>query len=146
MKNRAIAVSILSVLFLLAAATPGQAQQPLRVKIPFAFVADKVALPAGEYLVQPARDGSPALLVQRIDSRAGAAAIVMTNPAQASDWKSQSCLVFRAYGERYFLSEMWTAGSRSGRKFHTSPIEKELAKNQTSHEVILMASLQEPKR
>jgi hypothetical protein len=146
MKNRAIGVSILSVLFLLAAATPGQAQQPLRVKIPFAFVADKVALPAGEYLVQPARDGSPALLVQRIDSRAGSAAIVMTNPAQASDWKSKSCLVFRAYGERYFLSEMWTAGSGSGRQFHTSPIEKELAKNQTSHEVILMASLEEPNR
>jgi len=146
MKNRAIAVSILSVLFLLAAATPGQAQQPLRVKIPFAFVADKVALPAGEYLVQPARDGSPALIVQRIDTRAGSAAIVMTNPAQASDWKSQSCLVFRAYGDRYFLSEMWTAGSPSGRQFHTSPIEKELAKNQTSQEVILLASLQEPNR
>ncbi len=142
MKKRAIAVSILSVLFLLAAATPGQAQQPLRVKIPFAFVADKVALPAGEYLVQPARDGSPAMIVQRIDVRAGSAAILMTNAAQANDWKSQSSLVFRVYGERYFLSEMWTAGERRGRQFRTSPIEKELAKNETSHEVILMASLQ----
>jgi len=142
MKKRAIAVSILSVLFLLAAATPGQAQQPLRVKIPFAFVADKVALPAGEYLVQPARDGSPAMIVQRIDVRAGSAAILMTNAAQANDWMSQSSLVFRVYGERYFLSEMWTAGERRGRQFRTSPIEKELAKNETSHEVILMASLQ----
>ena len=142
MKKRAIAVSILSVLFLLAAATPGQAQQPLRVKIPFAFVADKVALPAGEYIVQPARDGSPAMIVQRIDVRAGSAAILMTNAAQANDWKSQSSLVFRVYGERYFLSEMWTAGERRGRQFRTSPIEKELAKNETSHEVILMASLQ----
>jgi hypothetical protein len=146
MKKRAIAVSILSVLFLLAAATPGQAQQPLRVKIPFAFVADKVALPAGEYLVQPARDGSPALIVQRIDGRGRSAAILMTNPVEKRDWKSKSCLVFRSYGERYFLSEMWTAGARSGRQFHTSPIEKELAKNETAHEVILMASLQEPKR
>jgi hypothetical protein len=142
MRKHTIAVSILSVLFLLAAATPGQAQQPLRVKIPFAFVADKVALPAGEYLVQPARDGSPAMIVQRIDVRAGSAAILMTNPAQANDSKSQSSLVFRVYGERYFLSEMWTAGERRGRQFRTSPIEKELAKNETSHEVILMASLQ----
>ena len=142
MRKHTIAVSILSVLFLLAAATPGQAQQPLRVKIPFAFVADKVALPAGEYLVQPARDGSPAMIVQRIDVRAGSAAILMTNAAQANDWMSQSSLVFRVYGERYFLSEMWTAGERRGRQFRTSPIEKELAKNETSHEVILMASLQ----
>jgi hypothetical protein len=146
MKTRAIAVSIVLGLFLIAAAAPAQAQQPLRVKIPFAFVADKVTLPAGEYLVQPVRDGSPALIVRRIDSRAGSAAIVMSDAAQASDWQSQSCLVFRSYGERYFLSEMWTSGARSGRRFHTSPTEKQLAKNETSHEVILLASLQEPHR
>ncbi len=146
MRNHAIAVSILSGLFLLAAATPGQAQQPLRVKIPFDFVADKVTLPAGEYTVQPSRDGSPALIVQSIDGRAGAAAIVLTNAVEANDWKSKNGLIFRAYGERYFLSEMWTAGARRGRQFRTSPIERELAKNETSHEVILMASLQEPKR
>ena len=48
MKKHAIAVSIMLGLFLLAAAVPGQAQQTLRVKIPFDFVANQTALPAGE--------------------------------------------------------------------------------------------------
>ena len=146
MKKRYFAVSILLGLFLLAAAAPGQAQQPLRVKIPFAFVADKVSLPAGEYMVQPARFGSSVLIVQRIDSHPGEAAMVTTYAAAANDWKSESCLVFRVYDNRYFLSEMWTSGTRTGRQLLTSPIEKELAKNETSHQVILLASLQANKR
>jgi len=145
MKKHAFAVSILLGLFLLAAAAPGQAQQPLRVKIPFDFVADKVSLPAGEYIVQPSAQGSPALLVQRIDGREAAAAVLMSHPADANAQKRELCLVFRVYGERYFLSEAWTDGASGGRKFHTSPAQKQLAKNETSHEVILLASLREPK-
>ncbi len=142
MKTRAIAISIFLGLFLLAATAPVQAQQPLRVKIPFNFVADNVSLPAGEYSVQAARDGSPALILQRIDGRGNQAAIVMTHSATASDTKSQSSLVFRVYAEGYFLSEMWTAGNSSGRQLPTSRIEKELAKNETPHDIILVATLQ----
>jgi hypothetical protein len=146
MRKRYLAVSIVLGLFLLAAATPNQAQQPLRVKIPFAFVADKVSLPAGEYIVQLVRSDSPVMIVQRIDKDKREAVMVMTHAAAANDWKSESCLVFRVYDNRYFLSETWTAGTRSGRQLLTSPIEKELAKNETSHQVILLASLQAPKR
>jgi hypothetical protein len=146
MKKHYIAGSILLGLFLLAAAAPGQAQQPLRVKIPFGFVADKVSLPAGEYMIQPARFGSSVLIVQRIGSHRGEAAMVTTHAASANNWKSESCLVFRVYDNRYFLSEMWTAGTSTGRQLLTSPIEKELAKNETSHQLILLASLQAPKR
>jgi hypothetical protein len=141
MNTRAIAVSILLGLFLLAATAPVQAQQPLRVKIPFAFVADKVTLPAGEYTVQPVRDGSPALILQRIDGRGNDTAIVLTHAAESSNYKPQSCLVFRVYGEGYFLSQMWIGGNTSGRQLSTSPIEKQLARNETSHEVVLVASL-----
>jgi len=140
MKTRAIAVSIVLGLFLLAASAPSQAQQPLRVKIPFAFVADNTTLPAGEYMVQPATDGSPALILQRIDGLGNAAAIVLTHSVETNKLKSDSCLVFRVYGEGYFLSEMWTVGNRSGRQLRTSHIEKQLAKNETSHEVVLVAS------
>jgi hypothetical protein len=140
MKTRAIAVSIVLGLFLLAASAPSQAQQPLRVKIPFAFVADNTTLPAGEYTVQPARDGSPALILQRIDGRGNDSVIVMTHPAEANSPKVQSSLVFHVYAEGYFLSQMWTVGNTSGRQLRTSRIEKQLAKNETSHEVVLVAS------
>lgn len=141
MKTRAIAISIFLGLFLLAATAPVQAQQPLRVKIPFAFVAASVTLPAGEYSVQPARDGSPALILHRIDGLGKDSAIVMTNAAEASTAKSHSSLLFRVYGEGYFLSEVWTAGDRYGRQLRTSPIEKQLAKNDMPHDIILVATL-----
>jgi hypothetical protein len=146
MKVRALAVSVLLGLFLLAAAAPGQAQQPLRVKIPFDFVADKAALPAGEYVIQPSGLGSPALIVKRIDGPNRTVTTMMTHSVEANDQKPETCLVFRAYGDRYFLSEMWAGGARSGRQLYPSHIQKELAKNEISHEVILQAQLQGPKR
>ena len=144
MKNRALAVSILLGLFLLAAAAPGQAQQPLRVKIPFDFVADKTELPAGDYVVKPSGLASPAWIIQRVDDPKGTLATTMTHSVEANNRKSETCLVFRAYGDRYFLSEMWVAGS--GRQLYPSHMQKELAKNQISREVILQAKLQGPKR
>jgi hypothetical protein len=139
MKKHSIAVSILLGLFLLAAAAPGQAQQSLRVKIPFDFVANQTALPAGEYLVQPSGLASPALIVKRTDGGKPAVATMMSQSVDANGGRQESCLVVRVYGDRYFLSEMWIGGSVSGRQFPISRIEKELAKNETSHEVILLA-------
>jgi hypothetical protein len=141
MKTRAIIISIFLGLLLLAATAPVQAQEPVRVKIPFAFVAGQAALPAGEYSVTPAGDGSSAMVLRRIDGLGNDAAIVLTNSAEVSTPKSKTCLVFRVYGEGYFLSQMWTAGNTSGRQLRISPIEKRLAKNETSHEVVLVASL-----
>ena len=64
---------------------------------------------------------------------------MMSQSVDANGGKHESCLVFRVYGGRYFLSEMWIGGSVSGRQFPISHLEKELAKNETSHEVILLA-------
>jgi len=139
MKKHAIAVSILLGLFLLAAAVPGQAQQSLRVKIPFDFVANKTALPAGEYIVEPSAFSSPALIVKRMDGHKPAVATMMGQSVDANGGKHGTCLVFRVYGDRYFLSEMWIGGSVSGRQFPISQLEKEIAKNETSHQVILLA-------
>jgi hypothetical protein len=142
MKTRAIVISIFLGLLLLAATAPVQAQQSFRVKVPFNFVAGQVSLPAGEYRVQRAADGSPAMVLQRIDGLGNDAAIVITNSAEASTPKSHSSLVFRVYGEGYFLSQVWSAGDTNGRQLPTSPVEKELAKNETPHEIVLVASLQ----
>lgn len=143
MKNRALAVSLLLGPFLLAAAAPGQAQQPLRVKIPFDFVADKTTMPAGDYVVKPSGLDSPGLIIQRVDDSKGTVVTTMTHSVEANR-KSETCLVFRVYGDQYFLSEMWLAGS--GRQLYPSRMQMELAKNEASHEVILQAKLQGPKR
>ena len=65
-------------------------------------------------------------------------------PAVASEPKTESKLIFNRYGDRYFLSQVWTAGNSSGRQLLKSDREKEMAqvaKNETKGQVTLIASL-----
>ena len=144
MKKSIFAIAILVGLFVAAVAGPAQAQQSFRVQVPFAFVANAVTLPAGEYDIQRQANGGVALLI--LSKNSGPSAIVMTNAIQSKDWQPETCLVFHRYGNRYFLSQVWTAGDRRGREIYKSPAEKELAKNETPSEVTLLALLTTPKQ
>ncbi len=125
MKTRAFVTATLFVLSIIAAAQVAQADEPMTVNIPFAFVAGNATLPAGEYRVQKL-DGNPAVVLIRC-SGASAAAMVMSNAAQAKETQTQSKLVFNRYGNRYFLSQVWAAGSIRGRQLLKSSREKEIS-------------------
>jgi len=142
MKKQALVMATLFVLSFLVAAQVVQADEPMLVNIPFAFVAGNVTLPAGEYRVQKL-DKNPAVVLIRC-SDASAAAMVMSNAAQAKETQTQSKLVFNRYGNRYFLSQIWAAGSIRGRQLLKSSREKEisqLARIETKSEVTLVARL-----
>jgi hypothetical protein len=142
MKTRAFVTATLFVLSFLVAAQVVQADEPMLVNIPFAFVAGNVTLPAGEYRVQKL-DRNPAVVLIRC-SDTSAAAMVMSNAAQAKETQTQSKLVFNRYGNRYFLSQVWTSGSIRGRQLLKSSREKEisqLARIETKSEVTLVARL-----
>ena len=144
MKKLTFAIAALLGLLLVGAVGSAQAQQSIRVNIPFAFMADKAALPAGEYLVQrPAIGGPRVLMLQRVDG--SAAAIVPAMSVQANDWQTETYLVFHRFGDSYFLSQIWTEGNKSGLQLYKSPREKELARNETPGEVTLLARLSAPK-
>lgn len=100
-------------------------QQALLVKIPFAFTAGRMALPAGEYRLQKSAHNSPALSIQRTDE--SAATSISCFAARANTPQTQSKLVFRRYGSRYFLSNVWTAGSSLGHELPQSAKERELS-------------------
>ena len=141
-----ITITGMLTLALMAATETARAQEPLLVNIPFAFTAARVALPAGEYRVQKAAYQSSALLIQRTDQ--GAASMVMSFAAEAKAQKAESKLVFRRYGNRYFLSEIWIAGSARGRELPKSPQEKEqalAAHNEMPETVTIVARLIVPK-
>src|SRR5713226_9571309 len=142
MKNRTFVTATLCVLSLIVAAQAVKADEPMLVNIPFAFAAGNVTLPAGEYRVQKL-DGNSAVLLIRC-SDASAEAMVITSAAQAKELQSQSKLVFNRYDNRYFLSQVWTAGSIRGRQLSKSPQEKELAQTarlETKGEIMLVARL-----
>jgi hypothetical protein len=147
MKKRLFVMTSLLVLSILAASRVARAQENMVVNVPFAFVAGQAALPAGEYRINISF-GSPSLLLTPVDNP-GASAIVVTMPTQANEPSSDSKLVFHRYGNRYFLSECWRAGSSSGRQLRKSEREKEIAlaaSIKTPEQVTLTARLNPPQR
>ncbi len=142
MKKRAFVTVTLFVLSIIVAAQVVQADQLMLVNIPFSFVAGNVTLPAGEYRVQKLDRNSGVLLINR--SNPGAAVMVVTHAAQAKELQRESKLVFNQYGNRYFLSQVWSAGSIRGRQLLKSPQEKEIsqiARIETKTEFTLVARL-----
>lgn len=142
MKKAFFRIAIMLALAFMAASQAVRAQQPLLVNIPFEFTAGTMVLPAGEYRVQKAADYSSTLLIQRTDR---SAAILTQSFATASSApQTQSKLIFHRYGNRYFLSQVWIAGSERGRELPKSDKEKEqamAARNEAPDQVTIVARL-----
>ena len=142
MKTRALVMAGMMALTVMASTRVARAQEPLVVNVPFDFVAGNTNLPAGEYSVQVWAPTHTLILISRRDSTTSA--FIATNPAVASEPKTESKLIFNRYGDRYFLSQVWTAGNSSGRQLLKSDREKEMAqvaKNETQGQVTLVAGL-----
>ena len=142
MKKRALIMAGLAVLAILASTRVAQAQDSIVVNIPFDFAAGNAKLPAGEYTVKMVGPTSSLLLISRTDP--GESAFVPSNAASAADIQTETRLIFNRYGERYFLSQVWTAGNRMGRQLLKSEREKEMAetaRNDDQSRIVLAASL-----
>jgi len=142
MKTRALVMAGLTALAVMSSTRVAQAQESLLVNIPFDFVAGNQTLPAGDYSVQASGPERTLILIDRKDP--AASAIINSNAVVANEIQSQSKLVFNRYGDRYFLSQVWTAGNSRGRQLLKSGREKEMAqvaKIEAQGQVILVASL-----
>jgi hypothetical protein len=141
MKKHALTlVGVLSLLLAAGSAWTQISAPALRAHIPFNFVVDKQALPAGEYTIAPMGTGGNALLIRDRDGKAKA--LVVTNNCESLNPADKSKLVFRRYGtDRYFLSQVWVAGNDTGRQLPKSAHESEVAMDLHSTDVIVLASL-----
>jgi hypothetical protein len=126
MKRQAIMVlTTLSLLVMLTApSVNGQSDMHLNVNIPFEFSVGKAILPAGEYTVRYGAQGL--LVIQSVDRRLSQ--VFMTNSTQASATRDRSSLVFHQYGDRYFLSAIWTEGDYIGHELRKPHAELELVR------------------
>jgi len=146
MKKQFFRISGFLVLAALAATQVTRAQERIIVNVPFEFTAGDAKLSAGEYTVGKNSSDSPVLLIARTDR--SEAILVPSNAAQANEAQSDSKLVFHKYGDRYFLAQVWTAGSARGRELMKSAAEKEIslsARIEKPEQVTLYASLISPK-
>jgi hypothetical protein len=136
MKKHLIALVGVSLLL----ATVSAYAETIRVKanVPFSFIVNRDTLPAGEYSLESIGMG-PSLLIQNADMKSRT--IVNPNRCEAASASKQTKLVFRKYGNRYFLSQVWLEGAKSGQEFARSKREAEVAKDFSMQEVVLTASL-----
>jgi hypothetical protein len=107
----------------------------LTVSVPFNFTMGAKALPAADYRVTISGD------VVHLDTEAGDAHMVSIGIALGMDGKYvQPKLVFKQYGDRFVLSQVWNGGDR-GNELPKSAIERELsAKSERPTPVTLLAS------
>ena len=105
----------------------------MRATIPFTFRAGETVMPAGDYTIRY-RDHQ---LVLRKEG-SGPSVILLTNAASRANVPNDARLSFNRYGERYFLSSVWTSDSRDGREILRGRAEKELAR-QTLRESVGIA-------
>jgi hypothetical protein len=141
-RKRALLMAVVMALTILASTRVASAQQLMVVNIPFDFAVGNKTLPAGEYSVKDSPALNTLLLLDREDPAQGA--FLPTLSVDAREIQSESKLVFNRYGNRYFLSQVWSAGRSGGRQLSMSDREKEMAqvaKLETQGQVTLVASL-----
>ena len=112
-----------SVTALLAVAT-AFAQDLTKATIPFDFTVGRTNMTAGAYTVRSIVPGT----IQLVRDDHKASVIALTNGVQARKTPAGSSLVFTRYGNSYFLSRVWTAGSSTGRELPKSKLEIEVAR------------------
>lgn len=98
---------------------------PVRVAVPFDFIVGDQRLPAGEYRVSILNDSALQLL--RTDGST-VANVVTTYVSGRPNQDSTPRLVFHRYGDRRFLSQVWTGEVNMGHELLTSASELEYAR------------------
>ena len=118
--KKLIMLSVLGVLTSVSA--HAQAGKQFTVTIPFNFYVAGKTLPAGQYHVGRSTEDSVGLVLQGTDGRTGV--FVLTRGIQTAEVQQQSRLVFRRYGDQYFLGEVWISARRNGRELPNSRKER----------------------
>ena len=120
--TRAFAIIIAAVILGAAPLVSAQTAERLVINVPFDFVAGGEQFPAGRYVVRRVTpDNERALFIQSEDGRV--TATLLTNSSGAPGDAAK--LLFRQYGDRYFLAGVRLAGAAGGREVPESKQERD---------------------
>jgi hypothetical protein len=111
----------------------------MKVNVPFNFIVSGATLPSGEYTIQGLGIAGNAISIRSEDKTAKS--LVLASRCESRKTPEQSKLVFHKYGDRYFLAQIWMAGNDAGHELPLSRREREVARDYTLQEVVLVASL-----
>jgi hypothetical protein len=108
------------------AVVPAHSQRGgVQANIPCNFAVAGKTFPAGEYMMIAA---SHQVRVEAANGRI--IAVVLANDISDGSAGVNGRIIFHCYGERCFLSELWSPNQENGRRLLTSRTEAELAKEE----------------
>jgi hypothetical protein len=98
-----------------------------KAKIPFDFSVNNKTFPAGVYSVT--RVNAEKIMLRLSSEDGGEAINIITNPVQAKESPKTAKLIFRRYGETYFLSQIWESDEILGRQLLKSRTERSIERD-----------------
>jgi len=128
-----------------ALTTKAQSTYGVRANVPFEFNVGDKTLPAGKISAREMSANSGALAISNLDKSQHA--IRIAHAMATSKQTDRGKLVFRKYGNRYYLAQVWIPGYNP-LELMKSKIERALeretmlAKNSTPELVTILADLQ----
>ncbi len=122
-RNLARAAVLASLVLGIVVPSLAQQSRTIKVNVPFNFIVENDRMPAGAYTIQ--RIAAGRLLVRRDDSKS--AVSVLALPTQAKAAGDETRIVFRRYGNEYFLYRIWTPGLEVGWEIFQGKLETELS-------------------
>jgi hypothetical protein len=137
MNNIRLASLFVAALFMGSLAQAQQAH--VKASVPFSFVAGNITYLAGEYEIQRVSDNLPALRIEST-GEVREATMVLSNSCSSNKPSETSKLVFHRVGDTYFLYQIWTQGSLTGREFPVSKREIKMASNQSKTDLVIVAA------
>jgi hypothetical protein len=107
-----------------AAVANGQGGEKLIAQVPFDFVVGDKTLASGQYRVQAVNSAGDALSIRSAAAKDQALCLTDGTGRAKDANKSEARLVFHRYGNKYFLSQVWMAGSSVGREMRKTAQER----------------------
>ena len=109
-------------------------------QVPFEFMVANKTVPAGEYVVQALTMDGNTLVIRNTEAKVGL--LSRSSQSEGKQDASNYALVFKHYGDRYFLSGIKLEGSKITYRLPESKVEAELrSQNASATEETLLASL-----
>jgi hypothetical protein len=141
MKNKNVYGTLMIIALALLVSVPiTQAQARERANVPFDYSLNQKTMPAGSYEISSV--GGSTLAVRNLKT-GNASLVIESMRVQASQAAGtpHAKLVFRKYGDQYFLAEIWDGQSNTGIALHESKREQELklARDTNQPELVVIA-------
>ena len=109
-------------------------------QVPFEFMVANKIVPAGEYVVQAFTMDGNTLVIRNTEAKVGL--VSTSSQTEGKQDASHYALVFKHYGDRYFLSGIELQGSKIAYRLPENKVEAELrAQSVAAREETLRASL-----